>query len=282
MNANNLSWLRRAPLLLAAAALAACSADQQSAPTAQEPQAWALVVSASKTDAPIIDATRGVEAGVGETLTSKWDTGTPAEVYNEDGDLVGTLLADASATGTTLLRGTITGTFTLGSTLTLYSPARTLDYSGQTGTVASISAKDFVTGTITITSVNARGNLMATSDCTFSRLQAFTKFTFDFPMKTLRITADGLVGSPLDVTAASATDTYYVALRNTEPGVKKLYSFYGTASDSPTATTFLGTKYGTLYYNDYSTTGVNLQPSVGAGNVTSDWTNETQNPEVHP
>jgi len=271
MSINNLSWLRRAPLLLAAAALAACSSDQQPAPVAQQPQAWTLVVSVSKTDAPIVDATRGVGTNDdGETLVSRWTAGTTVEVYDEEDNRVGTLLADASESGTTLLRGTITGaSYTPGeSTLTLYSPAKTLDYSGQTGTVSSISAKDYVTGTITVTSVNMRGNMMATTGCTFQRLQAFTKFTFDFAMKSLQITADGLVGSPLTVTAASETATYYVALRNTEPGVKKQYSFYGTSADG--TTTFIGTKYGTLQHGDYGQTNVMLQPSIENGN-TSTW-----------
>ena len=272
MNIRNLSWLTRAPLLLAAAALAACSSDEQPAAQAEpEQHQWTLVVSASKTDAEISDATRGVKAGTGETLSSMWTAGTTVEVY--DGETcVGTLLADASVDGTTQLRGSISGTYTPGvSTLQLYSPSKTLDYSGQDGSISGangISTKDFVCGTVTVQSVNMRNNMMTTDDCQFTRLQAFTKFTFDFAMKSLQITADGLVGSPLTVTAASETATYYVALRNTEPGVKKQYSFYGTSADG--TTTFIGTKYGTLMHGDYSRTSVTLQPSIENGN-TSTW-----------
>ena len=270
MSKNNLSWLRRAPLLLAAAALAACSSDQQSAPTAQEPQAWTLVVSVSKTDAPIVDTTRGVGTNDdGETLVSRWTAGTTVEVY--DGEtLVGTLRADASSNGHTLLRGTITGTYTPGvSTLQLYSPAKTLDYSGQTGTVSSISQKDFLCGTVTVTRVSLNNTSIETNNCDFSRLQAFTKFTFEYPMKSVQITADGLEGSPLTVTTAETeTSEFYVALRNT-PGVKRQYDFYGTSADG--TTTFIGTKYGTLMHGDYSTASVLLQPSLGVTATTS-WT----------
>ena len=280
MNRTNLSWLTRAPLLLAAAALAACSSDEQPAVQAEpDQQQWTLVVSVSKTDAEIADATRGVTEGTGETLASMWSAGTTVEVYNGDTQ-VGTLLADASEDGTTQLRGTITGSYTPGvSMLQLYSPSKTPDYSGQTGTIASISSKDFVCGTITVTEVNIRNNMMATTGCQFTRLQAFTKFTFDYPMKTLQITADGLVGSPLTVTTTDTeTTTFYVALRNT-PGVKQHYSFYGTSADGNT--TFIGTKYGTLQHGDYSRTNVALQPSIGVTN-TSEWGNTpaTQNETI--
>ena len=269
MNANNLSWLRRAPLLLAAAALAACSSDQQPAPAAQEPQSWTLVVSVDKTDAPIVDATRGVGTNDdGETLVSRWTAGTTVEVY--DGETqVGTLLADGSDNGHTLLRGTIRGTYTPGvSTLQLYSPAKTLDYSGQTGTVSSISQKDFLCGTITVTEVNLQNYLMETSSCDFTRLQSFVKFTFDYPLKSVQISADGLVGSPLTVTTAETEATaFYVALRNT-PGEQKVYSFFGTAANGQT--NFIGTKRGTLQHGDYGRTSVTLQPSIENGN-TSTW-----------
>ena len=277
MNIQNLSWLTRAPLLLAAAALAACSSDEQPAAQAEpEQHQWTLVVSASKTDAEISDATRGVKEGTGETLSSMWTAGTTVEVY--DGETcVGTLLADASDNGTTLLRGSISGTYTPGvSTLQLYSPSKTLDYSGQDGSISGaggISTKDFACGTVTVQSVNMRNNLMTTDDCQFTRLQAFAKFTFDYPMKTLQITAEGLESGPLTVTTTETqTTTFYVALRNT-PGVKRQYDFYGTSSDG--TTTFIGTKYGTLQHGDYSTTGVGLQPSVGLTNSTATWSDET-------
>ena len=274
MNIRNLSWLTRAPLLLAAAALAACSSDEQPAAQAEpEQHQWTLVVSASKTDAEISDATRGVKEGTGETLSSMWTAGTTVEVY--DGETcVGTLLADASDNGTTLLRGSISGTYTPGtSTLQLYSPAKTLDYSDQDGSISGahgISTKDFVYGTVTVQSVNIRNNMMTTDDCQFTRLQAFAKFTFDYPMKTLRITAEGLESGPLTVTTtATESSAFYVALRNT-PGVKNLYSFYGTSADG--TTTFIGTKYGTLQHGDYSTANVLLQPSLGVTATATSWT----------
>ena len=277
MNIQNLSWLTRAPLLLAAAALAACSSDEQPAVQAEpDQQQWTLVVSASKTDAEITDATRGVKEGTGETLSSMWTAGTTVEVY--DGETcVGTLLADASDNGTTLLRGTISGTYTPGvSTLQLYSPSKTLDYSGQDGSISGaggISTKDFVYGTVTVQSVNIRNNMMTTDDCQFTRLQAFAKFTFDYPVKTLRITAEGLESGPLTVTTTETqTVTFYVALRN-EPGEKRLYSFYGTSADG--TTTFIGTKYGTLQHGDYSTASVGLRPSVGLTNSTATWTDDS-------
>ena len=272
MNIQNLSWLTRAPLLLAAAALAACSSDEQPAAQAEpEQHQWTLVVSASKTDAEISDATRGVKEGTGETLSSMWAAGTTVEVY--DGETcVGTLLADASDNGTTQLRGSISGTYTPGvSTLQLYSPSKTLDYSGQDGSISGaggISTKDFACGTVTVQSVNIRNNMMSTDNCQFTRLQAFAKFTFDYPMKTLQITAEGLESGPLTVTTtATESSAFYVALRNT-PGVKRQYDFYGTSADG--TTTFIGTKYGTLMHGDYSRTSVTLQPSIENGN-TSTW-----------
>ena len=250
----NLLWLR-APLLMAVAALAACSNDEQAAEAQQ--QTWTLVVQTSKSDAD--DTTRGVTLSGGK-LISCWKANTAAEVY--DGNTkVGTLYSSYSSNGHTTLTGIIEGRYyTTNKQLTLYSPAKDCDFSGQDGTPEGMT--DYLVGTITIENISLQNRLIETSDVTFERLSTFNKFTLadGYTVKTLKIEADDLVGSPITVTTSGNTNIFYVALSNTNQTSRTEYHFEGRSADG--SVFFLGTANGMLKYGKYYEGTISLNPSI--------------------
>jgi len=241
---------------VAVAALAACS-NEERADEPQEQQTWKLVVHASKSDAS--DDTRGVMI-VDDKLKSKWDANTPVEVY--DGDTkVGTLLSSASENGNTTLVGLITGTYEAANKeLTLYSPSRTFDYSGQDGTPEGM--KDYMTGSIVIERISLQARLLTTSNATFQRLQAFNKFTLadGYNVKTLTIAGDNLECGSVTVTAATERNVFYVALRSNDLVNKTTYTFTGKKADG--SVYYLGTASARLKYGKYYKGTVSLDPSI--------------------
>ena len=255
MNKLNLLWLR-APLLMAVAALAACS-DEERFDVPQEQQTWKLVVHASKSDGD--SDSRSVKI-VDEKLKSKWDANTPVEVY--DGNTkVGTLYSSASEDGNTTLVGLITGTYEATyKQLALYSPSRTLDYSGQDGTPEGM--KDYMTGIIIIERISLQERLLTTSNVEFERLQAFNKFTLadGYNVQTLEITGDNLEGSPVVVTASTDRNVFYVGLRTNDLINKTTYTFTGKSADG--AVNFLGTASARLKYGKYYKGTISLNPSI--------------------
>ena len=258
MNKRNKTWIW-VPLLMVAVALTtctACSGDEQTDMLNGEPQQqmWTLMV---RTDKSADDATtRGVKMTT-DGLKSYWESETPAEVFNGE-TKVGTLFSLASETGSTTLSGIINGEYQSTDQLTLYSPSRDFDFSGQDGTPEGM--KDYLVGTVRIEEVSLLDRLLTTSNVTFSRLQAFTKFTFDYPVKTLEISGDNLVGSPITVVAEAETTVFYVALRNTNLDTKTTYTFRGRSANG--IVHFLGTASGKLKYGKYYEGNVSLNPSV--------------------
>ena len=218
-------------LLLMAALLTACSSEDKAQPDAasrEQPKTWKLCVQANKDDGNI---TRGVHF-VSEVLKSKWDANQTVEVYNESDALVGTLHAAASDDGSTIITGDISGSYTANtSKLYLYSPSKTRDYSGQTGTIESMSAKDYVSAEITVTAVDGSNGVLATSEAAFLRLQSFNKFTVTPAMHTLHVVAEGM--SPVTTTLSGTTDgtEFYVALPSTG-GSAKSFTFMGRTNDN--------------------------------------------------
>ena len=221
-------------LLLMAALLTACSSEDKAQPdtaSREQPKTWKLCIQANKTDST---TTRGLYLD-GSVLKSKWgdpstSTGQTVEVWRGDSHL-GNLTASASSNGSTVITGELTGTFTKDETLTLYSPSKTRDYSGQTGTIESMSAKDYVSAEITVTAVDGSSGVLATSDAAFERLQSFNKFTVTPAMHTLHVVAEGM--SPVTTTLSGTTDgtEFYVALPSTG-GSAKSFTFMGRTNDN--------------------------------------------------
>lgn len=215
-------------VLLTAALISACSSGEEMQNTTEsgpQTKVWVLSIKANKDDNA---ATRGVHF-VGGVLKSKWgdpstSTGQTVEVYRGETKL-GELTASASEDGSTLITGEIEDTdFVKDETLKLYSPSKARDYSGQTGTIESMSSKDYVEAEITVEAIDADNGILRTTDATFTRLQSFNKITFTESVSSVTISATGLVGTPLTVDHTSATDTYYVALANTT-GASQEYTF---------------------------------------------------------
>lgn len=253
-------------LLVAAALLPACSSDIANAP---EPQTWHVSIEANK---PADDAlTRGVYFPTNSTtLTSKWDDNQTVEVYNESDELVGTLYASASDDGSTVITGDISGTYTAGtSTLTLYSPSKTVDYSGQTGTLASMSSKDYVQSTITVTAVDGSNGLLATSSAAFTRQVAFTKFSVTPAVHSLQLSAEGqpTITATLDGTAEA--NDFYIAMPGTGTSTPT-FTIIGTTNAN---VAFTGTRNKLLENGKYYTANMDLltTPVVTAPTAVSGW-----------
>ena len=228
-------------VLLTAALLSSCSLDKEALKTDEaqpQPKTWKICIQANKEEGNL---TRGVHF-VDDALKSMWGnpstgTGQPVEVWRGSTKL-GTLTATASSTGSTTITGEISNTtFTKGETLTLYSPSKARDYSGQTGSLESMSSKDYVKGTVEVTAVDATdgaGGILGTSEATFSHLQSFNKITFSESVSSVTISATGLIASSnandeittgtLTVDAIPATNTFYVAMANSVSGPQS-YTF---------------------------------------------------------
>lgn len=215
-------------LLLMAALLTACSSEDKAQPDAasrEQPKTWKLCIQANKTDST---TTRGLYLD-GSVLKSKWNANQTVEVYNESDELVGTLHAAASDDGSTIITGDISGSYTANtSKLYLYSPSKTRDYNGQTGTIESMSAKDYVSAEITVTAVDgSNGVLTTTTPAEFSRLQSFNKFTVTPAVHSLQIAAEGMATVTATLAGTADGTEFYVALPNTG-GSTKSFTFTGT------------------------------------------------------
>lgn len=249
---------------MAAAFLVSCSTDmEQLHKTAHNlEKTWTIRIEAGKAEQ---NATRGVFSDDdGATLKSKW-YGTETFTASYCGNNVGTLTAIASETGYTTLIGTLSDeTYAVDGILTL-TPTKTVDYSGQTGTIESMSSKDFLNETtVTIRSINTNA-IISTSAATFTRKQSYTKFTFNKNVSSVTISAEGLVGSPITITPASGTNVIYAALSSTS-NKKQVYCFStgsqegklaakieeGNYYASPTITLAIPPSYGQAYYSDGS------------------------------
>lgn len=180
-------------LLMAGAAFAACSSDdnsiEQSAnPTA--PKTYTLTVNASKGDA----STRALALD-GTKLVAKWAEGDELSVFKAEdrtgctaGNLLGTISPVAgsiSANGDqATFTGTLTGTVSNGDKLMLvyHSAAFAITgFEGQAGTLASASALDCATAKVTAS--------VSGSDITISETSA--TFTTHTAMLKLTLTTDG-------------------------------------------------------------------------------------------
>ena len=246
------------------AILSSCSDEleqmqKQELPSPQK-KVWTISINAGKTENT---STRGVFTDdEGTSLKTKW-YGTEAFTVSYGGNDVGTVTATASETASTTLVGELDDAeYVVEGILTL-TPTAIVDYSGQTGTIESMSTKDFLNETtVTINSVGESNKLVTTAAC-FTRRQSFIKFAFDQNISSVEISAIGLIGSPLTITPASARNTIYVALSNTNEN-KQIYKLNigskegklaakienGVYYSSPTIVLAIPPAYGNAYYSD--------------------------------
>ena len=208
-----------AALLIAVAAFAACSSDDNLTPDEQQPaeaKTYTLTVQATKDgeNAAVKAATRALSLD-GNTLNATWAEGEAVTVYNETkkAALTGSLTAQSSGSSTTL-KGTLTGTIENGDELTLkfLSPS----YSTQDGTLEYIASHcDYAEATVTVSDASTPS--VTTTAASFTNQQAIVKFTLKnkadgtTPVRvtSLSVNADG---STYTVTPAYVRDALYVAI----------------------------------------------------------------------
>ncbi len=245
-------------LISAVFALASCSEkiEQPETELVSSKKIYSVTVNAGKA------ATKAL-ADAGTSLTATWTAGDAVDVQY-GGSSVGTLTA-ASDGPSTKLTGTITGSFSGGETLELRY--RSNAYTAQGGTLDYIASNcDYSTATVTITAVS--GDNLTISDAAFTSQQAITKFTLLKPDGTsplsagsIIITAAGLEGNKITVTAVDPLDEVYIAMANSS-GEKKEYLFIIT--EAGTGTMYFATKKANLVNEKYYATSLTAKGTVAS------------------
>ena len=179
-----------AALLIASAALAACSNDESGIIDKQtviptEPKTYTLTINATKDGA----ATRALSLD-GEKLVTSWETTDVVQVFkaaNRSGcteanlkgtisPVAGTISSDGqSAT----FKGTISGVAADDNLLLVYHPAAfSVDgFAGQAGTLASASTLDCATAPVTVATVSGTDITISETEATFTTHTAMLKLT---------------------------------------------------------------------------------------------------------
>lgn len=211
--------------LMAGVVFCGCSNSNDEPIEPVGPKTYTLTIEASKGGSA---ETRVLEEKEG-SLVSTWVTSDKVYVTKSVESSSCGLLQPQSSGATATLSGKITGTFAQEDGLTFQYPRQTIDYTGQIGTLADISAKyDYSVATAKVDNVS--GNVIAIKDFSgFKNQQAIVKFTLKDILKdadgglvnatSLTISAEGLqtkAGSDpgvITISPTSATSEYYVAMR---------------------------------------------------------------------
>ena len=256
-------------IAVAAVAMTACSNenDETIAPDIEKPSenpseatgTWQVTINAGPAE------TRAISVGgnSGNALYTNWDTGDVVQVL-KDGTVVGTLTATASTGNSAyaVLTGTLTGSFAVNDELTLYYHSSNYDYSEQVGTLAGVSTnKSYLKATSTVTAINVESSDISSSgsgkltmsDAAFTAEQAYMDISFTddlgnpYDITKLEIWASGgklvwskfiandvtnyaSISNPVTVTPSSATNHFFLALRD-ENGSSNTYTFRVTTAD---------------------------------------------------
>ena len=171
-----------AALLMAGAAMTACSSDDNIVSDAQQPVNptghYTMTVNATMgEDAP----TRGLYFD-NTALKVKWYDTDQVAVFPaaSNSTLLGTLTADESETGTTTLSGNLTGSVHVNDNLNLLFPRGEWDYTGQKGILLSdgnsIEKKyDYAQANVTVAAID-NSKITTTANANFASQQAIVKF----------------------------------------------------------------------------------------------------------
>lgn len=250
-------------IAVAALSMTACSNenDVTATPSNEKPaevHTWQVTINAGPAE------TRAISVGgnSGNALFTNWNTGDVVKVV-KGSEVVGTLTATASMGNSAyaVLEGTLTGTFAINDELTLCYHSATFDYTGQVGTLAGVSTnKSYLTATSKVTAVDVESSditssgsgKLTMSDAAFTAQQAYLDITFtddlgnpyDITKLEIFSSGDKLVATkyinndvtnyatsanPLTVTPASATNHFFLALRD-EYGASNTYYFTATTA----------------------------------------------------
>lgn len=254
-----------------------------------QPQKWTIIIKADKGDNGL---TRSVFSNDdGATLKAKWNDNQAVEVYDEEDNLVGTLHAAGGENGETVITGSISGSYSDDpinpSTLKLYSPSRARNYNGQVGTIESMSEKDYISSTITVTAVDGNNGVLTTTNAHFDHLQSFNKITFSESVSSITISAAGLIASSnandeittgtLTVDATPATTEFYVAMANSSTD-SQYYTFTSGAKAAFVSVKISAGKYytpATLTWNELMAIDLGLPSGLKWANMNVGSTSET-------
>ena len=217
-----------AALLIAGAAFAACSSDDDSLTPTPSPngegneQVYTMTIQASKVSDATTRALVITNDGSKNSLNAKWDEGEKVEVY-QSGSKIGELTAAASSTASTTLTGTLDSAPSTSEAMTFYfHTAATPSYSNQDGTLETIATSyDFcapaTVSTDDFTVDNENMTISVPDGISFGEnQQAIVKFTLMDKATDATINATSLTVSDgtdiYTVTLASPTNVVYVAI----------------------------------------------------------------------
>ena len=231
--------LSLAALLMAGAALAACSGDdniveEQPANPAQH------------TYTMTIEATKGGDAATtralaldGKTLNATWETSNEVKAYNytKSSAFTGSLKPQSNGASATLT-GSLTGNVGVDDIIYLLWPSVNANYTGQDGTLETIAQRyDYTKGVAKVTSVD--GTAIVAEDSPngghvlFTNNQAIVKFTLidkanDAPIRATQLTIDAKdsQGSSL-IQSLTFPDTYTlgtITINRTSPADNVIYA----------------------------------------------------------
>ena len=209
-------------LLLAAAAMTACSnddmiADEPTPVTTETPRAYTITVNATKGE-----ATRALTLD-GNTLNATWKAVEEVKVYSVTGEgstemesitPIGTLTAQSNGTAATL-KGEFDSIYTPTTGAKLRLKFLSDKYTGQKATLEYIASNcDFATADVTITGVTD-GNVTTTA-ASFENQQAIVKFTLKKLDGSTPVAATSLTvkvgGIIYDVSSDNPTSEIFVAM----------------------------------------------------------------------
>ena len=220
-----------AALLMAGAAFTACSSEDNSIEQPANPvgeKTYTLTINASK---GANASTRALKLETSGALTAYWENGDVLSVFNvtKNEALTGSLTATNANGGTATFSGSLTGTIDGGDELVLsyHQPTGMVDYSAQTGTLASAAARDYATATVTVASVEGENITITGGSANFDTQTAMLKLTLTdgtTPLNAtqLKISATMTFAS-LPMTEDIATFTLPAATYTTNGGNGILY-----------------------------------------------------------
>ncbi len=229
-----------AALLMAGAALAACSGDDnivEELPATPTQHTYTMTIEATKGgDA----ATTRALALAGKTLNATWETSNEVKAYNytQSSAFTGSLKPQSDGALATLT-GSLTGSVAVDDIIYLRWPSVDADYTGQDGTLETIAQHyDYTTGFAQVTSVD--GTTIGAEDSSpsggpvlFTNSQAIVKFTLidkatDSPINATQLTIDAKVkGESRLIQSITYPDAYTlgpITINRTEPTDNVIYA----------------------------------------------------------
>jgi len=254
-----------AALLMAGAAMTACSSDDNIVSDAQQPVnptgKYTMTVNATMGD----DGTKGSNRALaldGTALKVKWAGTDQVAVFPEAWSRtpLGMLTAAASETGTTTLSGDLTGSVAVDNNLHLLFPRAEWEYTGQKGILLSdensIEKKyDYALADVEVAAIDD-SHITTTANANFASQQAIVKFILKNNDGSAALAADKLT-----ISAASNKLVTKKSYRGT--GGKTYYFGDGYYTVDGGSGGFTGEEYGNLVDNNLSNKWCQNKPDGG-------------------